>query len=318
MNRLDRLSSILIHLQSKNVIKAQEIADRFEISLRTVYRDIRSLEESGVPIIGEAGYGYSLVEGFRLPPVHFTKEEALSFITAQKLVEKFADPITKSNFESALFKIKAVLKNSDKASFSNLWDTIEVIQNKYLPDLKNEIKEIPAILNAIEIKKPLVISYLSMNDEFSHNREIEPVGIYAQGSYWYLIAFCLRRQDYRNFRVDRIKSLVVSNGTVSKSHPSLANFLDKTSEEKTLVKIVVKVEKHVFKYFGDQHYYHGFIEKIDLGEYFELRFLSNSLRGFAHWFMYFGAYAEILEPLSLKALVLEELEKIKSNLLKTY
>ena len=91
MNRIERISSILIQLQSKNTIKAKEIADRFEISLRTVYRDIRSLEEAGVPLIGEAGIGYSLVDGFRLPPILFTKEEAMALITAEKLVEKVTD-----------------------------------------------------------------------------------------------------------------------------------------------------------------------------------------------------------------------------------
>lgn len=79
MNRIDRLTAILTHLQTKRLVKAQHLADRFNISLRTVYRDIRALEEAGVPIIGEAGAGYSLLEGYRLPPVMFTQEEAMAF-----------------------------------------------------------------------------------------------------------------------------------------------------------------------------------------------------------------------------------------------
>lgn len=91
MNRLDRITAILIQLQSKRVIKAQEIADRFQISLRTVYRDIRSLEAAGIPITGEAGVGYSIMDGYRLPPIQFTKEEATTFLMASKIIEKYTD-----------------------------------------------------------------------------------------------------------------------------------------------------------------------------------------------------------------------------------
>src|SRR5438046_1665971 len=106
MNRLDRLSAILIQLQSKKIVKAQEIADRFHISLRTVYRDINSLEEGGIPIIGEAGVGYSIMDGYRLPPVMFTKEEATAFLMAEKILEKYTDSYNANMYKSALYKIK--------------------------------------------------------------------------------------------------------------------------------------------------------------------------------------------------------------------
>ena len=89
VKRFDRIVAILIQLQSKRIVKAQELADRFEVSLRTIYRDIRTLEASGVPIISEAGVGYSIMEGYRLPPVMFTREEVGSFVAAEKLMQKF-------------------------------------------------------------------------------------------------------------------------------------------------------------------------------------------------------------------------------------
>ena len=102
MNRLDRLTAILIHLQSKRVVRASEIADRFEISLRTVYRDIRSLEEAGVPIGAEAGVGYFL-ENYHLPPVMFTNAEASALVFGGKFIEKMADSSLQEPFTSALF-----------------------------------------------------------------------------------------------------------------------------------------------------------------------------------------------------------------------
>src|SRR6516225_6370867 len=107
MNRIDRVTAILIQLQSRKIVKAQDIAERFSISLRTVYRDIRTLEEAGVPILGEAGIGYSIMEGYRLPPVMFAREEATAFLTAEKLVEKLTDPSTDASYKSAMFKVRA-------------------------------------------------------------------------------------------------------------------------------------------------------------------------------------------------------------------
>ena len=94
------------------------MADRFGISLRTVYRDIRSLEEAGVPIAGEAGVGYSLMEGYRLPPVLFTKEEAMALVMAEKMVETLTDGSTKGHYTSALYKIKPSCKLRIKTCWS--------------------------------------------------------------------------------------------------------------------------------------------------------------------------------------------------------
>src|SRR6478735_3963073 len=122
MNRFDRITAILIQLQSKKIVKAQDLASRFDISLRTVYRDIRSLEEAGVPLYGEAGVGYSLVDGYRLPPVMFTREEAMSFVTAEKFMEQFTDASTKSSYQSAMYKMKAVLRSDEKELVENIED----------------------------------------------------------------------------------------------------------------------------------------------------------------------------------------------------
>src|ERR1044072_2103268 len=100
MNRIDRLSAILIQLQSRRLVKAQDIADKFSISLRTVYRDVHALGEAGVPVIGEAGIGYSLMEGYKLPPVMFTKDEASALLTAGKLIQSKTDETTAKHYVS--------------------------------------------------------------------------------------------------------------------------------------------------------------------------------------------------------------------------
>src|SRR5574339_396245 len=120
MNRIDRLTAILIHLQTKRVVKAEEIAERFEMSLRTVYRDVKALMEAGVPIGSEAGTGYFIVDGYHLPPVMFTQEEASAMLLASKLVEKMTDQSVLRAFESALMKIKSVLNDREKDHLEEL------------------------------------------------------------------------------------------------------------------------------------------------------------------------------------------------------
>jgi len=113
MNRIDRISAILIQLQSHSLVKEHQISERFEISLRTVYRDIRTLEEAGVPIIGNPGIGYSFAEGFKLPPLMFTQEEDLSFLIAEKLVHKLTDSNNNKHYKSGIEKISSVMRFAD-------------------------------------------------------------------------------------------------------------------------------------------------------------------------------------------------------------
>src|SRR5436189_2510210 len=127
MNLIDRLSAILIQLQSRRLVKAREIADRFSISLRTVYRDVHALEEGGVPVIGEAGTGYRLMEGYKLPPVMFNQDEASALLTAAKLVKSKTDASISKHYMSALDKIKAVLRVSEKDHIDEIDEHVAVM-----------------------------------------------------------------------------------------------------------------------------------------------------------------------------------------------
>lgn len=314
MNRLDRLSAILIQLQSKRIVKAQEIADRFEISLRTVYRDIRSLELAGIPIMSEAGIGYWLMKEYRLPPVHFTEHEAMAFVTAEKLVLKMTDTATTKNYQSGLFKIKAVLGSEIQEKANDVGEHIAMVKNQYLPDSVPENIQLKTILDAVLNKNLIKIEYLTNAFLQVNTRTIEPVGIYAQGNYWYLVAFCQLRNDYRNFRLDRIIKSEVLKERFQQKHPALQSFIENTSSEKNLTKVVIRFDRQHFRYLGDQHYYMGFVSQKDLGEQIEITFLSGNLIGFSVWFMYLGAVADIIEPVELKELVKKNVEKVTLRL----
>ena len=306
MNRIDRISVILILLQSKKLVKGQDIANKFSISLRTAYRDIKTLEEAGVPIISEAGVGYSLMEGYRLPPVMFTKEEAISFLTAEKLVEKLTDSATYNVYQNALLKIKAVLRSEEKEHLENMYKHIEVMENPYLPDNTSTNNHLQAILNSIALKKVLSINYFANHSQQQSERKIEPLGIFLMTNKWYLIAYCWLRNEYRTFKVDRISKTVLTESNYKKEHPSLKSYLKEIAKEhQELHTIVIQIDKPKMKYIGEQKFYNGFVSEKELKNKIEMTFLTSSLEGFARWFIMYGDCADIVSPQSLKNRIIE-------------
>lgn len=314
MNRIDRVTAILIQLQSRRVVKAQDMAERFNISLRTVYRDVKTLEEAGIPVIGEAGVGYSIMEGYRLPPVMFTKDEATALLTAEKLVEKLTDHSTRDMYQAAMFKIRSVLRLTERDHLENMEQHIEVIESPYFTKQKNETAYLQSILKAISEKAVVNIDYFAEHSQSKSNRNIEPVGIFYMGRYWYLIAWCMLRKDYRTFRVDHIKYLSITTIHFDKTHPALKSFLSKMSKEKELHTIVILVDKEIMRYFGEQKFYNGFVSQREIGDKIEMTFLTESLTGFSKFYLLFGDHAEIVTPSKLVDVIKENIERLVKKL----
>lgn len=314
VNRIDRLSAILIQLQSRPLVKAQDVAEKFSISLRTVYRDIKALEEAGVPIIGEAGTGYRLMEGYKLPPIMFNQDEASALLTAAKLMQSMSDGPSSKYYTSALDKIKAVLRQTEKHHLAELDEHIAVVpHNTFVYEQPTEL-HLPKILQAIASSVILQFNYTSISKNEQLQRKAEPIGIYYQGSHWYMVAFCHLRKDYRNFRTDKINKLHLTDEKMTQSHPPLQNFLNRLTEKRELQKVVIDVNQDVVKYLGQQKYFSGFVKEETIDDVVRMTFLTSSLTGFARWFMLFGDYAEIIEPLSLKNTVAEVAENILKKL----
>jgi predicted DNA-binding transcriptional regulator YafY len=295
MNRIDRISAILIQLQTRRIVKASDIAARFNISLRTVYRDVRSLEEAGVPIIGEAGVGYSLVDGYRLPPIMFTREEATAFLTAEKFVEKMTDASTAAQHKSAMYKIRAILKTAEKDLLESMDSSIEVLKSH--PQRRaNNNDHIQTILNGIANKKVLCIDYMAGYTQTKTNRHIEPIGIFYLDSYWHLIAYCRMRNDYRDFRLDRILGLNETDLVFEGNHPTLKAYISQTANEHKLETIVIRVDNKIARYINEQKYYNGFVSEKQFANSIEMTFLTISIEGFSRWFMMFADQAEVVSP----------------------
>lgn len=305
MNRIDRISAILIQLQSRRVVKASDIADRFGISLRTVYRDVKTLEEAGIPLMGEAGVGYSIMDGYRLPPVMFTREEATAFLTAEKLMEKLTDPSSDENYKSAMYKIRSVLRMAEKDFLENIDGHIEVLKSRRLSGKGLDLNPLQIILKGIGERTVLSIHYFAMHNQQTSERCIEPVGVFYQDSYWHLIAWCRLRQDYRDFRLDRISNISLTGERFRTQHPSLNEYISRQVRERNLQEVVIRVEKRIMPYLSEQKYYNGFISEKEVDDMVEMTFLTEFIEGFVRWLMMYGDTAIIVRPDNLKQKVRE-------------
>lgn len=310
MNRIDRLVAILIHLQTKRVVKAEEIATRFGMSLRTVYRDVKALMEAGVPVGSEAGKGYFIVDGFHLPPVMFTQDEANSMLLAGKLVDKMADKSVRAAFDSALHKIKAVLTDPEKDHLENLDSNIGVfLRSRYEHREHADFPDhfLSEIQKSIAQRNVLSLEYVNI-DEALTNRLIEPIGIFYYSMTWHLIAWCRLRDGYRNFRADRIKSLKNTGEQFEKrSAISLQEYFQSMYQSnQNLIRVVVTFEKSALK--GRPLY--GSLSQEDLGTRIRSEFLVDTLDYMANWLLAFGANVEVEQPEELKMKLAEITETL--------
>ncbi len=200
MNRIDRLFGVLTLLQAKKYVTAETIAEKFRISIRTVYRDIRALCEQGIPVSFEPAMGYFLVQGFFLPPVSFSAEEANALLLMETMVYGFADRSVGHHYSAALTKIKAVLRTRQK-------EELDQLSRHMILQLPQCIEPATAYLSelqsAISSRTVLEISYTDLKAR-STLRKIEPIGLIFYAFSWHLIAWCHLRGDYRDFRVSRI------------------------------------------------------------------------------------------------------------------
>jgi predicted DNA-binding transcriptional regulator YafY len=313
LNRIDRLHAILTHLQSKKKVTAQEVADRFNISLRTVYRDVKALEESGVPVIGEAGSGYTIMEGYRLPPVMFTQEEASALLLGAKLTEHLTDESIKKHFNAALFKIKAVLRTSDKEHMDQLNDNIAVLSR--LPADDSAGRYLVDLQKALGDKKEIRIRYQSGMDAVT-DRTLEPIGLCHYGQAWHLIGWCHLRNGYRDFRVSRIQHLEILDKTFEPdSHPSLQEYLQTMISSSDLQEVVVRFNKASARHLGNQKYYYGYVREEVKDDHVCMYFVTSHLEYFGRWLMMYTNHVSIESPDALHTIMRELTEEVRQHYL---
>ncbi|WP_404420769.1 helix-turn-helix transcriptional regulator [Nibricoccus sp. IMCC34717] len=238
MNRTDRLVAIVLYLQGRRLVRAAELASHFEITVRTVYRDVAALGEAGVPIVGEAGVGYSLVRGYHLPPVMLTSDEASALFLAGELAARTGDRSITEPTRSALLKLRSVLPAERQEELTRLArvTSFPVWQ-------ANASGEEPAWLlplqKAATRRRVVEFRYQGVRDASPRPRSVEPLAVAHRGGMWYLVAWCRMRKDHRSFRLDRIRSLKLTDETFPEHDFDVQEFLSRLPDEEARVEVEV-------------------------------------------------------------------------------
>ncbi|MBC9812119.1 YafY family transcriptional regulator [Crocinitomicaceae bacterium CZZ-1] len=221
--RLSRLTAILTQLQAKQLVTASELAAKFTVSIRTIYRDIRALEEAGIPVVTEEGKGYTLMEGYRIPPVMFTEQQANALILAQQLVLKSKDASFVNDYSEAIEKIQSVLRNTLKDKTNLLAERTRFDFNTYRERTSNLLSDLQAAITNFYI---INMRYIDEAGDLSE-RLVEPFALLStQEDNWLLIAWCRLRGAFRYFRVDRIERMSVLSEHFIPHKMTLQEFFD--------------------------------------------------------------------------------------------
>ncbi|GIZ08163.1 YafY family protein [Flavobacterium sp. UMI-01] len=209
ISRLSRLTAIHLKLQSNLYVSVEQLSEHFNISIRTVYRDLAALEQANVPIINVEGKGYTLMDGYKIPPVMFTESEANALIFAEKMMAKTKDESLIKEFNKAIEKVKAVLRTDEKNKADFLSNRTIIGKNWENEKTSNHLSTIQRALTNFEVLK---IAYAKESDTHPTVRAIEPFAIYHSFSEdWILVAWCRLRNEFRNFRIDRMQTVICLN-----------------------------------------------------------------------------------------------------------
>lgn len=209
MRRADRLFQLLQLIRGRRLSTAAWLAQRMEVSVRTVYRDVAALQVQGVPIEGEAGVGYRVGRDYSLPPLMFTAEQAQALVASVRIAQSRLDPALAAQAEEALSKILSVLPSASRAAADSL-----PLHAPARPHDTLVLDRLGGLRRAIEARRLVRIDYADVEGKAS-SRTLRPLACFYWDAVWTLSAWCELRQDFRQFRLDRIQQLDIQTDTFS-------------------------------------------------------------------------------------------------------
>ena len=333
MNRTDRLLAIILELQGKGRQRAEDLAETFETSKRTIYRDVQALGEAGVPIVSIPGRGYSLMKGYFLPPLSFTTDEATMLLLGSDLMAQSFDAQYRSAALGASRKIEGVLPEKLREEVRSLQDSIRFVTTNAM-EQPGETEKLLQLRRAILQRSTIRFRYFTRHPSSTaeaegdpgisihhhtslaptaptqSTREADPYGLVHFLNAWHVIAYCHLRQGLRNFRLDRIDDLVL----LPKTFQRPANFKMGESQSGQRKSVLVRAlfDKEVVRWVRESRsYYITSEEETPDGLLVTLQPHQES--EVLQWLLGWGSHVRVLEPETLCQQITEEAQGMLRN-----
>ncbi|MEK3780721.1 helix-turn-helix transcriptional regulator [Paenibacillus sp. FSL R5-0810] len=306
MNKTERQFAIMLELQRSKVLRAEDLAAHFETSVRTIYRDMQALSEAGVPILGSPGHGYSLMEGYFLPPVGFTAEEAVALLMGTDMIEQRLDGDYKAAAKSARHKIEAILPEPIREASADVRETMRFLH----PGERGE-DDLGQVRRAILERRKLRMMYLNKFPDSDgkrlNERIVAPYGLVLVQGKWIMIARCDLRQEIRHFRLSRMRDVtVLEERFILPQGFKLSQY--RPSDDRN-VQVLIQVNPEMADKIAETASF--YMEAAEQREHsllvhFRVRQPEELLPHILSW----GGDVEVLEPDSFRDRIREEAEKM--------
>jgi len=304
MNRTDRLVAVLLALQARGAMRAEDLAAQFEVSLRTIYRDLEALSEGGVPLVATPGKGYRLMDGYFLPPLAFTATEAALLVLGGEFVKQRVDAELQSAAETALSKLSSVLPADRREAVDRWRSQMHFLRAPHEPDARMQ-----HLRTAIAERQVVRLRYHAFRRAEAEDRDIEPLCLMYRSEYWQVGGYCRLRQGPRMFRLDRIDALEVlpERFTIEARHA--IPWTTQPEPEVTAPEARVRFAAEIERWVRERQLFTLIGEEFDSrGPVFVYAIRDEQI--LVRWLLSWGTGAEVIAPASLRAHMAEEARAI--------
>jgi predicted DNA-binding transcriptional regulator YafY len=291
MNRIDRLFAILLQLQQKRRVRAQDLAQQFEVSRRTIYRDLSALNQMGVPLVPLPGVGFELVEGYYLPPLMFTENEAVALLLGTRLLAQQSAGSLPGSADSAQAKLKVALPEHVRARAEALTEIIGFITPSAKFDLDDP--QLLLIQKAIQDRRVLHLRYRGYQKEEITERDVEPHRLFYADGVWYVEAYCRMRKNMRAFRLSRMESVTLSRETFRQRHRG-------KSQVPSLMTIKIRFAPASVRWVRERQHYGFQREEPGTAKGTVMVYQVQQKTEIIPWILSWGTSAEVLSPKELR------------------
>src|SRR5882724_1153484 len=313
MKKTDRQLGYILLLQSGKSYTAEQLASHFEICKRTVYRDIQAISEAGVPVVSLPGKGYEMMEGYYLPPVAFTSDEAAALFLANQFALQQTDASVRADLNTAMAKIEAILPSNTLEELTKFKRAVHMKLHKGRDtDVNVNANYLNLIKESIVAQRIVRMNYHAQTTDKPTTRQIEPMWLVYYGRNWHLIGYCRLREDIRDFRLDRIKRLAIIEETfILREQYKLEEYLRQKKHFEGIHEVRVRLAPNAAKWAKRWFSWGSSTESTD-GDYGIMSCMVDHLDEMTTWLLSFGSMAEVLSPESLRQSVAEEARRVAS------